>query len=65
VGKAGKEATHKFAAAAAAAAAAADIPVAPKLDLVRMRARVGGEGGIMTERAMNRVFQVTTLMFGM
>jgi hypothetical protein len=55
IGKAGKEATHKF---DAAAVAASDIPVAPKLDLVRMRARAGAEGGIMTERAMNRVLQV-------
>ena len=56
VGKAGKEGgAYK---AEAAAAAAADVPVAPKLDLLRMRAKAGAEGGSVTERTMNRVFQV-------
>ena len=58
VGKAGKEGGGGKSEAAAAAAAAADVPVAPKLDLVRMRARAAGEGGSVTERTMNRVFQV-------
>jgi hypothetical protein len=51
VGKGGKDG------AAAKADAVADVPAAPKLDLMRLRARAGGEGSV-TDRAMNRVFQV-------
>ncbi len=60
VGKAGKEGGGGK---SEAAAAAADVPVAPKLDLVRMRARAGGEGGSVTDRAINRVFQVIMHIF--
>ena len=56
VGKGGKEGGGGK---ADAAVAAADVPVAPKLDLMRMRARAAGEGGSVTDRVMNRVFQVT------
>ena len=64
VGRGGKDGVggKAKAAAAAAAAAANDVPVAPKLDLVKMRARAGGNDGCATERTINRAFQVTNAM---
>jgi hypothetical protein len=62
VGRGGKDGAGSKAKAAAAAAAADDVPVAPKLDLVKMRARAGGNDGCATERTINRAFQVTNAM---
>ena len=44
------------------AAAASDVPLAPKLDLVKMRAKAGAEAGSVTERMMSRAFQVTSVV---
>jgi hypothetical protein len=55
VGKAGKEGGGGKAKGSSVSESANDVPVAPKLDLVRMRARGAAEGGSVTDRTMRRL----------